>query len=75
MDRFGLRERWSRSVRQAQASKRNRRRRCRNESPPPEALKAVREQAALVPEALAVDPFAGEQGLPPEACARCTPMS
>jgi len=66
MDRFGLRERWSRSVHQAQASGRNRPRQFRNEeSPPP----------APFPEALEVDPFVGEQGLSAEACAPCTPMS
>jgi len=66
MDRFGLRERWSRPVHQAQASRRNRPRQFRNEeSPPP----------APFPEALEVDSFVGEQGLPAEACARCTPMS
>jgi hypothetical protein len=66
MDRFGLRERWSRPVHQPQVPGRNRPRQCRiEESPPP----------APVAEALAVDPFVGEQGLPAEVCARCTPMS
>ena len=65
MDRFGLRERWFRPVHQAQASRRNRPRQCRNEESPP----------APFPEALAVDPFVGEAGLPAGACAPCTPMS